>query len=101
MQQALKPASGAAGAQIVAAELFGELDVAMDNAVSTLDLVFRGEGLPPLTRDAESWGGLGDREPCACRPPSFGNAVLKRPRRFVSWMELIARLALEVARRAK
>jgi hypothetical protein len=39
---------------------------------------------------AESWGGLGDREPCACQPPSFENAVLKQPRRFVSWMELIA-----------
>lgn len=56
MQQALKPASGAAGAQVVAAELFGEFDVAMDDAVSTLDPGFRGEGLPPPTRDAESWG---------------------------------------------
>jgi hypothetical protein len=32
MQQALKPASGVARAQIVAAELFDELDVAMDEA---------------------------------------------------------------------
>jgi hypothetical protein len=34
MQQALKPASGVAGAQIVAAELFAQLDVAMNDAPS-------------------------------------------------------------------
>jgi len=77
MQQALKPASGAAGAQVVAAELFGELDVATDDAVPALDLGFRGEGLPPLTRDAESWGGLGDREPCACQPPLWDHGPEK------------------------
>jgi hypothetical protein len=65
MQQALKPASGAAWAEIVAAELFGQLDLAMDKAASTLDMGFRGEGLPPLTRDAESWGGFRDRDVCA------------------------------------
>jgi hypothetical protein len=75
MQQDLKPAPGAAWAQIVATELFGELDVAMDDAVPAPDLGFRGEGLPPLTRDAESWGGLGDREPCACLPPAFEKAA--------------------------
>jgi hypothetical protein len=64
MQQALKPESGAAWAQVVAAELFG-LDLAMDDAPSTLDMGFRGEGLPPLTRDAESWGGLRDCDACA------------------------------------
>jgi hypothetical protein len=40
MQQVLKPASGAARAQIVAAELFGQLDIAMDDAPSTLDVGF-------------------------------------------------------------
>jgi hypothetical protein len=65
MQQALKPASGAARAQIIAAELFGRLDLAMDETASTLDMGFRGEGLPPLTRDAESWEGFRDRDVCA------------------------------------
>lgn len=65
MQQALKPASGAARAQIIAAELFGQLDVAMDETPSTLDMGFRGEGLPPLTRDAESRGGFRNRDACA------------------------------------
>jgi hypothetical protein len=65
MQQALKPASGAARAQIITAELFDQLDIAMDDAASTLDMGFRGEGLPPLTRDAESWGGFRDRDACA------------------------------------
>jgi hypothetical protein len=65
MQQTLKPASGAAWAQIVAAEFFTQLDAAMDEPPSTLDMGFRGEGLPPLTRDAESWGGFRDRDVCA------------------------------------
>jgi hypothetical protein len=39
-QQALKPASGSARAQVVAAELFNQLDIAMDDATSTLDLGF-------------------------------------------------------------
>jgi hypothetical protein len=64
MQQVLKPASGAARAQILAAELFGQLDIAMDEAPSTLDVGFRGERLPPLTRDAESRGGF--RYRCSC-----------------------------------
>jgi len=67
MQQALKPASGAAWAQIVAAEFFGQLDVAMDETPSTFDMGFRGEGLPPLTRDAESRGGFRNRDACAWR----------------------------------
>ena len=43
MQQVLKPASGAAGAEVIAAELFGQLDVAMNETPSTLDMGFRGE----------------------------------------------------------
>ena len=43
MQQALKPASGAAGAEVVAAELFGQLDVAVNDAPAPLDVGFRGE----------------------------------------------------------
>ena len=54
MQQALKPASGAAGAQVVAAKFFRELDVAMDESAPAPDLGFRGERLPTLTRNAES-----------------------------------------------
>jgi hypothetical protein len=65
MQQALKPVSEAAWEQIVAADFFGELDVAMDEPSSTLDIGFRGEGLAPLTRDAESWGGFRNRDACA------------------------------------
>jgi hypothetical protein len=59
----------AAWAQIVAAELLGELDVAMDEPPPALDMGFRGEGLPPLTRDAESWGGFRNRDACAWPPP--------------------------------
>jgi hypothetical protein len=62
MQQTLKPASGAARAEIVAAELLAQLDVAMDDAPAALDLRFRGEGLPPLTRDVESRGGRRNRD---------------------------------------
>jgi hypothetical protein len=39
----LKPASGAARAEIVAAELLDQLDVAMHKAVATLDARFRWE----------------------------------------------------------
>ncbi len=65
MEQALKPAAGAARAEIVAAELFGQFDVAMDETPTALDMGFRREGLPPLTRDAESWGGFRNRDACA------------------------------------
>src|SRR3954447_11137106 len=65
MQHALKPASRVAGAQVVAAEFFSEFDVAMDETPSALDMGFRGEGLPPLTRDAESRGGFRNRDACA------------------------------------
>jgi hypothetical protein len=37
MQQRLKPAARAADAEVVAAELFGELDVAVDDPDATLD----------------------------------------------------------------
>jgi hypothetical protein len=43
MQQALKPASGGARAQVVAAELLDQLDVAMDESPAALDPGFRGE----------------------------------------------------------
>jgi hypothetical protein len=43
MQQALKSASGAAWAQVVATELFAQLDVAMDETPPALDVGFRGE----------------------------------------------------------
>jgi hypothetical protein len=40
MQQALKPASGAARTQVVAAELFDQLDIAVNDASSTLHMRF-------------------------------------------------------------
>jgi hypothetical protein len=40
MQQALKSASGAAWTQIVTAELLAELDIAMNEPPSTLDVGF-------------------------------------------------------------
>lgn len=43
MQHALKPARGAARAQVVAAELFGELDIAMDETPAALDAGLGGE----------------------------------------------------------
>ena len=58
MQQALKPASGVARAQIVATEFFGQFDVAVDETPPAFDVGFGWEGLPPLTRDAESFGGF-------------------------------------------
>ena len=45
------------------AEPFDQFD--MDDTLSTLDMSFLGERLPPLTRDAESWGGFRDRDACA------------------------------------
>jgi hypothetical protein len=39
-QQTLKSASGAARAEVIAAELFRQLDVAMDGLLATLDLGF-------------------------------------------------------------
>jgi len=43
MQHFLKAALRTTRTEIVAAELFGQLDVAMDETPSTLDLGFRGE----------------------------------------------------------
>jgi hypothetical protein len=40
MQQALKSASRAARAQVIAAKLFAQLDIAMDETPSTLDMGF-------------------------------------------------------------
>jgi hypothetical protein len=40
MQQALKSASGAARADVIAAELFTQLDITMDDPPATLDLGF-------------------------------------------------------------
>jgi hypothetical protein len=40
MQQVLKSASGTARAQVIAAELFDEFDLTMDEAPPTLDIGF-------------------------------------------------------------
>ena len=87
MQQALKPASGVTRAQVVAAELFAELDVAVNDAPSALadafDLGFRGEGLPPLTRDAESRGGFRNRDACTWHT-SNSKYVIHRRAKLIS-----------------
>jgi len=57
MQHRLKAAAGATGAEVVAAELFDQLDIAVDDPVATLDLAFRGIGLTPLARAFESTAG--------------------------------------------
>jgi hypothetical protein len=43
MQQVLKPASGAAWAEVVATEFFDQFNVAVDEAPSAFDVGFRGE----------------------------------------------------------
>jgi hypothetical protein len=43
MQQALKPASGAARAQIVATEFFGQFNAVVDETPSAFDMGFRRE----------------------------------------------------------
>src|SRR5206468_4183367 len=48
MQHVLKAAAGTAGAEVVAAELFGQLFVAVDNALSPFDRRFRWESPPPF-----------------------------------------------------
>jgi len=65
MQQVLKPPSGAARTLIVAAKLFSQFDTAMDDALATLDMGFRGKGLRRLCGMLKSWGGFRDRDACA------------------------------------
>ena len=48
MQHFLKPATGAAGARIVAAELFGQLFIAVNDAPAAFDLRFRREASTPF-----------------------------------------------------
>jgi len=48
MQQFLKPAPGAARAEVVPAQLFGQFLVGMDNAVAALDISFRREPFAAL-----------------------------------------------------
>jgi hypothetical protein len=43
MQQALKPAFGAARAQVIATEFFNQFNIAMDETSPTFDVRFRGE----------------------------------------------------------
>lgn len=51
MQQFLKPAPGAADAEIVAAELFLKLDIAMDDADAALHAGLGRIGFATLARD--------------------------------------------------
>jgi hypothetical protein len=54
MQQFLKPAAGAAGAQVVAPELLDQLLAAADYARTALDAGLGRVALAPLTRDLET-----------------------------------------------
>ena len=54
MQQRLKPATGTAGAWIIAAELLNELLVTAYDAIAALDASLGREALTALTRDLES-----------------------------------------------
>ena len=57
MQHFLKSASGAADAEIVAAQLFVQFDIAMDDADAALHAGFGRVGLPTLARDLKRTAG--------------------------------------------
>ena len=57
MQHFLKSAPGAADAEIVAAELFMQFDIAMDDADTALHAGFGRVGLPTLARDLKRTAG--------------------------------------------
>lgn len=57
-QQRLKQPPGAAGARVVASQFFGEVFVAVDDAVAFLDVGFRGEAFLTLARDLETTPGF-------------------------------------------
>jgi hypothetical protein len=59
MQQFLKPATGAARAGIVAAELLDEFLVPVHDAISAFDTGFGRESLATLTRDLATRTGQG------------------------------------------
>src|ERR1700733_4881377 len=65
MQQCLKSPPRAARTQVIAAELFAQLDVAVDDAPASFDMSLRRERLPPLTRGVESRGDRRNRGACA------------------------------------
>ena len=71
MQHFLKSASGAADAEVVAAELLLQFDIAMDDANAALHAGFGREGFPTLARDLKRTAG---RRGCAWswswHPPS-------------------------------
>lgn len=57
MQHFLKSASGAADAEVVAAEFFLQFDIAMDDANAALHARFGREGFPTLARDLKRTAG--------------------------------------------
>lgn len=71
MQHFLKSAPGAADAEVVAAELFLQFDIAMDDADAALHAGFGRVGFPTLARDLKRTAG---RRCCAWfrswHPPS-------------------------------
>jgi hypothetical protein len=64
MQQRLKFASRAARAQIVAAELLGQFEIAVDDATAAFDAAFRGVGAAAFARDLKSRGACRERAIC-------------------------------------
>jgi hypothetical protein len=59
MQQFLKPATGTAGAEVVATELLDEFLVTVHDAISAFDAGFGGETLSTLARCLETSTGRG------------------------------------------
>ena len=57
MQHFLKSASGAADAEVVAAELFVQFDIAMDDADAALHARLRRIGFATLARDLKRTAG--------------------------------------------
>jgi hypothetical protein len=72
MQQCLKAASGAAWAWIVPAQLLDQLFLAMDDAISPLDLRLRGETSSTFAHRLESKRPDGDHIPYAWRTSFMG-----------------------------
>lgn len=58
-QQFLKPARGAAGAQVVATEFLDQFLIAVDDPIASLDAGFGREALAALTGDLETTSGRG------------------------------------------
>lgn len=82
MQHFLKSASGAAEAEIVAAELLLQFDIAMDDADAALHARFGRVGSATLARDLKRTAGRGSGESCGSWQPPVADqraALLAAP----------------------